>query len=184
MTHRILMSLTLTAWIAPQFSVHAQASVPNQTAPSVQEGQGILYLPTPKPGSATLTSVQDDLAALLRERSRPVGLRFGSHTFTRVDINIYANWNELCALLGAATKVYTFRYDNINDPGSVLKRIEYKTIPVLMDRIEISPRVVFPFREILDGPIALARNLDDETYPYVIRLPEQLSFFFHKKDLG
>ena len=177
-------TLLLLAGLSAHISGHAHPQVKNQSARSTLANPIVLYSPKPMPDTATLTSVKDDLADLLKERNRPVGLLFGSHAFTRVDINICANLNELGALLAAGNKVYTFRYDNTNDPGSPLKRIEYKTISVLLDRIEIAPRVAFPFREILDGPITVTQSKDDESYPYAIHLEEQLSFLFHRKDLA
>ena len=184
MTVRSMSMLLLTAGLTTLIAGQAQAQVQNQPARSTQDNPDVLYLPKPMPETATLTSVKDDLGELLRGRTRPVGIRFGSYAFTGIDVNTFANMKELLGLLEGGNKIYAFRYDNINDPRSVLKRIEYKTIPVLPDRIEITPRVTFLFSEILTGPVMVARSKDDEAYPYVIRLQDQLSFHFHKKDLA
>ena len=134
------------------------------------------------PGTATFNDARDDLAALLRVRARPVGIKFGSHAFSQIDINRRENAPQLVELLkagGAGEGIDRLQYDTQNQ----LEYILYKTVSVLEDRIEVGPRVAFPFSEILNVPITVTKVKGDY-HPYVIQLQNQLSFRFDSKDLA
>jgi tetratricopeptide (TPR) repeat protein len=134
------------------------------------------------PGTATFIDVRDDLAALLRGRKRPVGVKFGSHAFTQIDISRYENAHQLIELViggGNRDHIDRLQYDTQHQ----LEYILLNTVSVREDRFEIGPRVAFPFGEILNGPITVAK-IKGDSYPYVIQLQNQLSFRFDSKDLA
>ena len=142
----------------------------------------VVYHPYAMPDTASPDSVRDDLATLLRGRSRPVGIKFGGHAFTEVDINRYEHAAELVDLLkegGDGKDIDGLSYDNQHD----LMYIRYKSISVSNNRFAISRRVVFPFDQILDGPITVTK-VKDGYFPYLIQLQNQLSFRFDTKDLA
>ncbi len=174
--------LLASVGLAALISGCAQLQVQNQAARGEQGGLDVPYVPKPLPGTTTLESVRDDLTALLRGRARPVGIKFGSHAFTQIDINRRENLVQLVRLLREGVEEDNFtglRYDNQQQ----LDYIPYKTVSVLDDRIELGPRIAFLFSEILNGPITVAK-LKGGDYPYVIQLQNQVSFRFESKDLA
>ncbi len=190
MTSRSNSLLLVLAGLVALLSGCVQPQIQAQSPRSAQDSLDatfVAYVPIPMPGTATFKDVRDDLAELLRARARPVGIRFGSYAFTEIDINIYANHKELLALLEGGNRIEFLQHPptgSIVQPGAKLNFIGYKTISVLPDRIEIAPRVSFPFGEILDGPIIVTRMKGENKYPYLIQLQDQLSFRFDAMDLA
>lgn len=183
MTPRSISMLLVTAGLAALSSGCAQPQVQDLSARSSQDSLDatfVAYVPIPKPGTATFNDVRDDLAALLQGRNRPVGIKFGSHDFSTVNINRLENSEELNILLKGENGWTSRDYD----PQKNLMYILYKTLSVLNDRIEINPRLAFPFGEILNGPITVTKMKGENTYPYLIQLQDQLSFRFDAKDLA
>jgi tetratricopeptide (TPR) repeat protein len=134
---------------------------------------GTVYHPKVAPGM-TLETARSDLTGLLRDRKRPVGIKY----YGIQGINSYDRAHELVALLKGDGLVH-LNYDDRHE----LMYAKFKTISVFEDRIEVSPRVVLLYDGLLDQSIDVVSNRDDE-YPYVVLSEGLLSFYFHKKDLA
>ena len=185
MAPRSISTLLVSAGLVALSLGCAQPQVQPQSPRSPQDSLDatfVAYVPIPMPSTATFNDVRDDLAALLRGRKRPVGVKFGSHAFTQIDINRYENAHQLIELLmggGNRDHIDRLQYDTQHQ----LEYILLNTVSVREDRIEIGPRIAFPFGEILNGPITVAK-IKGDFHPYVIQLQNHLSFRFDSKDLA
>ncbi len=139
-----------------------------------------IYSPALSPGVESVQSARTTLTALLRDRSRQVGIRFGAGDYSSSDLTKRANARELIDLLKGGADIKSLHYDQRDD----LQYILYETIPVLADRIQLSPRIALPFTEILGNPVTVARDPANPDYPFVIRLRDHVSLHFAKKDLA
>ncbi len=156
----------------------ASVALGSQTLP---EGLEQVYLPTVSPGVESVTSARETLAALLRDRRREVGVRFTKGGLTSIDITKFDNRYELAALLkgGNYGDLSSYTYDDDHN----LRYLQYKTVSILEDRIELSPRVAFYYADVLGVPIRVARKRAPDGFPYVIVLGHGLSLHFQKPDL-
>ena len=151
------------------------------TPPGAGTNSGAVYQPKAPPGIATLAAAKADLARLLENRGRPVGITFGSGTYySERDLNLRANLPELDILLkGVNLAGASMTYDSNNR----LRYIKLKIMTVLDDRIEISPRIAFHYADLMDGLISFTTDKDKSPYIYTVHLRDQLSFHFHTGDL-
>lgn len=149
-------------------------------AQSPPAGLEAIYAPTLSPGVESVQSARTTLATLLRDRSRQVGIRFAAGEFSTSDITRQDKARELIELLKGGAEIKSLHYGR----DQVLQYILYETIPVLPDRIQLSPRIALPFTEILGNPVTVARDPANPDYPYVIRLRDHVSLHFAKKDLA
>ncbi|BDU72683.1 hypothetical protein METEAL_18570 [Mesoterricola silvestris] len=181
MTHSVFSVLLMAACLAAPSAGCAQAQDPPVRADN-RDPSFVPYVPMPMPATASFKEVRDDLAALLRERKRPVGVRFGRRGPAQPDFNRLENAHQLIELIkggGTGDNIVRLQYDK-------QKQFEYillKAVAVVDERIELGPGFAFPFRDVLEGPITVTR-LKDGAYPFVIQLQNQLSFRFDAKDLG
>jgi tetratricopeptide (TPR) repeat protein len=151
------------------------------TTPGAGTNSGAAYQPKSPPGIESLAAAKADLAALLGNRQRSVGITFGSGKYySERDINLRANLPELDILLKGVNLAGTsLTYDSNNR----LRYIELKSMTVLDDRIEISPRITFYYADLMDGLISVTISEDKSPYIYTVHLRDQLSFHFHKGNL-
>jgi len=151
------------------------------TTPGAGTNSGAAYQPKAPPGIATLAAAKADLARLLENRQRPVGITFGSGTYySERDLNLRANLPELDILLkGVNLAGASLTYD----PNNRLRYFLLKSMTVLDDRIEISPRITFYYGDLMDCPIFFTTSKDKSPYIYTVHLRDQLSFHFHTGDL-
>ena len=137
-----------------------------------------IYSPKFPPGIATLGAARDSLSALLTRRTRPVGVRFEKAGPARVDFARKENRPALFELLKGGNEMYGYRQNAEHE----LEIILYINLTIRDDRIELSPRVAFPFSELLEDSIAVTGS-KDSTFSYVIRLASGFSLHFSRLDL-
>jgi len=143
---------------------------------------GAVYQPKTPPGIETLAAAKADLAKILEDRGRPVGITFGSGKYySERDLNLRANLPELDILAkGVNVAGTSLTYDSNNR----LRYLLLKSIAVRDDRIEISPRITFYYADLMDSPVAFTTSKDKHPYIYTVHLRDQLSFHFHTGDLA
>jgi tetratricopeptide (TPR) repeat protein len=123
-----------------------------------------LYYPKLQPG-ATFDTARKELADVLGGGQGPFGIKY----YGRPGINDYARNNELAELMSGGTQFH--RYYSQNELTYSL----FKSIPVLDDGIQISPRLFIAFTDLIERPITVEKNSLD--YPYVVN-PGLVSFHF------
>ncbi len=159
-------------------------AVPNANinAPSgAGMNSGAVYQPKAPPGIQSIDAAKADLARLLGNRDRLFGITFGSGKYySERDLNLYANLPELTEL----DKGHTGAVSRLYDSNNRLKHFLFKSMLVLDDRIEISPRITFYYTDLMDCLISVTISKDKHPYIYTIHLRDQLLFHFHKGDLA
>jgi len=136
-------------------------AVPN---PNLNTGAGDFYSPKLQPG-VTFDTARKELADVLGGGQGPFGIKY----YGRPGINDYARINELDELMSGSTQFH--RYYSQNE----LTYILFKSIPVLDDGIQISPRLFIAFTDLIQRPVTVGKNSLD--YPYVVN-PGLVSFHF------
>jgi len=180
MTTHLKSTLLLMTGLAALISGPAQAQVQNQSARPAQDSPEVVYFPKPLPGIATLDSVRDDLAVLLRGRIRPVAINCSA--FARVDIYDEVGKKELSALLEGGGHVST-TWGELPNGQYRIDYILYNNVSVLEEGIKLAPQIFLPYDKFLNSPITV-EIIKGVIYPYIIRLQNQLSFRFDAKDLA
>ncbi len=176
-----ILRLSLRIFILAAFFGCAAQDTSIYTTPGAGTNSGAVYQPKAPPGIATPAAAKADLARLLENRQRPVGTTFGSGKYySERDLNLRANLPELDILLkGVNLAGASLTYD----PNNRLRYFLLKSMTVLDDRIEISPRIAFHYADLMDGLISFTADKDKSPYIYTVHLRDQLSFHFHTGDM-
>jgi hypothetical protein len=144
---------------------------PNTGDGNLQSGAGVdeesVYQPRLQPGGTSDTA-RKNLAEVLGGRQGPVGVKY----YGRPGINDHARQPELMELLKDGTGYHYF----YGGTPTELIYVLFKSIPVLDDGIEVSPRLVFPFADLFDRPIAVTKT--EDAYPFMVHLG-LVSFHFN-----
>ncbi|MFA6284060.1 MAG: tetratricopeptide repeat protein [Desulfurivibrionaceae bacterium] len=144
---------------------------------------GYTYQPKPRPGIETPDAARKDLAALLAGPNNP-GIKF----YGQPTINNAANEQALKALVQGKNGPITFWYDGQNE----LLFMAFSGSGALEDRIEVTPRILFFYADLLDQVIvvektaewpAIGRHIVGESREGVVRrykvhFPGLISFVF------
>jgi len=146
---------------------------------------GYRYTPTLSPGLASPEAAKQDLARLLGTSEQAPWVKYYGHP----TLDTPGDEPALRALLsGGQCDAPMFWYTT-----GVPLYIACPTIPVLEDRIEVSPQVVFYFTNLLETPIVVERTSEYPTgahhavgqvpigsivRPYRVQFPGQMSFVF------
>jgi len=169
----VLIMAVFSGCAAPQTGVYAPSGAGMET--------GTVYSPKLPPGMQSIDTAKADLARLLGNRQRLVGITFGSGTYySERDLNLYANLPELVELNKGHTGGVSRQYDS----NHRLMYMLYKRMTVSDDRIEISPRITFSYIDLMHCLISVTTSKDKHPYIYTIHLRDQISFHFHERDLG
>ncbi|MEW6672146.1 MAG: tetratricopeptide repeat protein [Thermodesulfobacteriota bacterium] len=126
------------------------------------------YSPKIQPGM-TFDIARQELADVLGGGQGPFGIKYHG----RPGLNEHARQSELMALLKGGTGYHYF-YDTVGS-RTELTYVLFKSIPVVDDRIEISPRLAVSFTELIERPVTVQKSSRD--YAYVVD-PGLVSFHF------
>jgi tetratricopeptide (TPR) repeat protein len=137
-------------------------AVPNSNLDNGKAGH--VYSPKLQPG-VSFDTARKELADVLGGGQGPFGIKY----YGRPGINDYARINELAELMSGSTQFH--RYYSQNE----LTYILFKSIPVLDDGIQISPRLFIAFTDLIQRPVTVGKSSLD--YPYVVN-PGLVSFHF------
>ncbi len=144
---------------------------------------GYTYQPKSRPGIETPEAAKKDLAALLAGSTNP-GIKF----YGQPGINNAANEQALKALVQGKNGPITFWYDGQNE----LLFMAFSGSSTLEDRIEVSPRILFFYADLLDQPIVVEKtaewpavgrhivgqSIEGTVRRYKIHFPGLISFVF------
>ena len=144
---------------------------------------GYTYHPKPRPGIESPEAAKKDLATLLASSKNP-----GTKYYGQPGLNNSANEEALKAFIQGKSGPITFWYDAQNE----LLFMAFSGSSALEDRIEMHPRIVFFYADLLDHPIVVekttewpargwhvvGKNLEGLVRPYKIHFPGLISFVF------
>jgi len=144
---------------------------------------GYTYHPMSRPGIDTPEAAKKDLAALLAGSKNP-GIKYHGQP----GLNNTANEEALKTLVQGKSGPITFWYDGQNE----LLFMAFSGSAALEDRIEVHPRILFFYADLLDQPIAVEKTAEWPTWgrhvvgksleglvrPYKIHFPGMISFVF------
>lgn len=144
---------------------------------------GYTYHPKPRPGMESPDAAKKDLAALLASSKNP-GIKY----YGQPGLNTTANEEALKAFIQGKSGPITFWYDAQNE----LLFMAFSGSSALEDRIEVHPRILFFYADLLDHPIVVEKttewpawgrhvvekNLGGLVRPYKIHFPGLISFVF------
>lgn len=144
---------------------------------------GYTYHPKPRPGVDSPEAAKKDLAALLASSKNP-GIKY----YGQPGLNTTANEGALRAFIQGKSGPITFWYDAQNE----LLFMAFSGSAALDDRIEVHPRILFFYADLLDQSIVVektaewpavgrhveGKNLGGLVRPYKIHFPGQISFVF------
>jgi tetratricopeptide (TPR) repeat protein len=153
-------------------------SQPKDTIPA-----GYTYHPKPRPGVETPDAAKNDLAALLASPKNP-GIKY----YGQPGLNTTADEGALKAFIQGKSGPITFWYDARNE----LLFMAFSGSSALEDRIEVHPRILFFYADLLDQPIVVekttewpawgrhveGKDLGGLVRPYKIHFPGLTSFVF------
>ena len=144
---------------------------------------GYTYHPKPRPGMESPEAAKKDLAALLASSKNP-GIKYHGQP----GLNNTANEEALKAFILGKSGPITFWYDGQNE----LLFMAFSGSAALDDRIEVHPRILFFYADLLDQPIVVEKttewpawgrhiagqSIEGSVRPYKIHFPGQISFVF------
>lgn len=144
---------------------------------------GYTYHPQPRPGIESPDAAKKDLAKLLAGSKNP-GIKYHGQP----GLNTTANEEALKAFIQGKSGPITFWYDGQNE----LLFMAFSGSAALDDRIEVHPRILFFYTDLLDQPIVVekttewpawgshvvGKNLEGLVRPYKIHFPGLISFVF------
>lgn len=144
---------------------------------------GYTYHPQPRPGIESPDAAKKDLAILLAGSKNP-GIKYHGQP----GLNTTANEETLKAFIQGKSGPITFWYDGQNE----LLFMAFSGSAALDDRIEVHPRILFFYTDLLDQPIVVekttewpawgshvvGKNLEGLVRPYKIHFPGLISFVF------
>lgn len=142
---------------------------------SESTGYKVVYSPKLQPDLDTMDAAKNNLAGLLKNRKRPIGIKL----YGKPELNKRSNAQELIDLLKGSNEIVIMNYDDNNE----LMSAKFKDLNVLDDRIEISPLVNVFYNDLPDYNI-MVEQCKDSDYPYIIYFRGSISFSFQKKDLA
>ena len=173
-----IFSLLVMASLPGCVSMNSGGSQPKDITPI-----GYTYHPMPRAGIDTPDAAKKDLAALLAGSTNP-GIKF----YGRSGINNAANEQALKALVQGKNGPINFYYDGQNE----LLFMAFSSSAALEDRIEISPRLLFFYADLLDQSVVVEKTAEwpatshhivgqsreGIVRPYKIHFPGLISFVF------
>ncbi|MDG4474916.1 tetratricopeptide repeat protein [Thiovibrio frasassiensis] len=144
---------------------------------------GYTYHPKPRPEIVSPEAAKKDLAALLAGSKNP-GIKYHGQP----GLNNSANEEALTAFIRGKSGPITFWYD----PQNELLFMAFSGSSALDDRIEVHPRILFFYADLLDQPIVVIKttewpswgrhvvekNMEGIVRPYKIHFPGLMSFVF------
>lgn len=144
---------------------------------------GYTYHPQPRPGIESPDAAKKDLAKLLAGSKNP-GIKYHGQP----GLNTTANEEALKAFIQGKSGPITFWYDGQNE----LLFMAFSGSAALDDRIEVHPRILFFYTDLLDQPIVVEKttewpawgrhvvekNMEGIVRPYKIHFPGLISFVF------
>jgi tetratricopeptide (TPR) repeat protein len=144
---------------------------------------GYTYHPQPRPGIESPDAAKKDLAALLASNKNP-GIKYHGQP----GLNNTANEEALKAFVQGKNGPITFWYNAQNE----LLFMAFSGSAALDDRIEVHPRILFFYADLLDQPIVVEKttewpawgrhvvekSLEGLVRPYKIHFPGLISFVF------
>ncbi len=156
---------------------------------------GYTYSPEVKGGQTTVDAAKKDLAVLLGDSSKNPGIKY----YGQPHINDFAGKQALEELVkGNPSRSISFWYElDENYREKDLVYMAFSRIAVLENRIEVSPRVVFYYEDMIDQPIVVEKTRDRVGVGnhvvgreieggihrlYKIHFPGLISFHFSKVD--
>lgn len=164
-------------------------AAPNPTykpgiAPPGADGDGEnVYEPQARPGVETPDAAQRDLAVLLTDRKRPVGIRY----LGREDEYTFANEDAALEFHSAHNLLVLERSVDTSRPRA--RYILIPSIPVAEEGIEV-PLAPCYFDKLSDCQIRVVRSRlvtgapQLQPYTYEVNLGNRISFLFHEQDLA
>lgn len=144
---------------------------------------GYTYHPKPRPGIENPDAAKKDLAALLSSSKNP-GIKY----YGQPGLNNSANEEALKAFIQGKSGPITFWYNAQNE----LLFMAFSGSSALDDRIEVHPRILFFYADLLDQPIVVektaewpawgrhvvGKSLEGLVRPYKIHFQGMISFVF------
>lgn len=112
-----------------------------------------IYQPRPQPG-VSFDTAKKDLTEILGGGPGPVGVRY----YGRPGINDEARGAELKELIRGGS------YIRLYGAGPEIVYVLFSSIPVLKDGIQVSPRLFFPFIDLLDRPASVIKTPYPHSY--------------------
>ena len=132
------------------------------------------YQPQVPPGITSPEAAKADLDVLLN-KGRKIGIRLGGGKYySEVDVNLYANISHLIELTTGAKGLTSRFYDG----NGRLNYMEFRSITVLDDRIEVAPRIPFFYDDLSEYTIAVTGSTGTGRYDYAVHFGNRLSFLF------
>ncbi len=144
---------------------------------------GYTYHPKPRPEIVSPEAAKKDLATLLASSKNP-GIKYHGQP----GLNNEANKEALEAFIRGKSGPIAFWYD----PQNELLFMAFSGSSALEDRIEVHPRILFFYADLLDQPIVVikttefpahglhvvGKSLEGIVRPYKIHFPGLISFVF------
>ena len=144
---------------------------------------GYTYHPKPRPEIVSPDAAKKDLAALLAGSKNP-GIKY----YGQPGLNNSANEEALRAFIQGKSGPITLWYNAQNE----LLFMAFSGSSALDDRIEVHPRILFFYADLLDHPLVVEKttewpawgrhvvekNLEGLVRPYKIHFPGLISFVF------
>lgn len=144
---------------------------------------GYIYHPQPRPGIGSPDAAKKDLAALLASSKNP-GIKYHGQP----GLNTAANEGALKSFIQGKSGPITFWYDAQNE----LLFMAFSGSSALEDRIEVHPRIVFFYADLLDQAIVVEKtaewpawgrhvvgeNIEGSVRRYKVHFPGLISFAF------
>ena len=125
----------------------------------------------------TPDAAKADLATLLNQ-GRKFAINLGTDKYySEKDVTLYANINDLTELTKGARGLTSRNYGK----DQRLSYMVFKSVDVLDDRIEISPRIPLFFADLLEFPIAVTKSSGTYKYTYAVHLRNRISFLFDNR---
>lgn len=172
------LSLSLMAALSGCAPMDSGGSQPKDVIPA-----GYTYHPKPRPEIVSPEAAKKDLAALLTSSKNP-GIKY----YGQPGLNTTANEDALKAFIQGKSGPITFWYNAQNE----LLFMAFSGSSALDDRIEVHPRILFFYADLLDQPIVVEKttewpawgrhvvekSLEGLVRPYKIHFPGLISFVF------
>jgi len=138
---------------------------------------GDVYQPKTPEGIQGPDAAKADLAALLNH-GRKFAISLGNDKYySEKDITLYANINDLMELTKGASGLTARVYGQ----EQRLSYMVFKSVTVLDDRIEVSPRMPLFFADLLEFPIAVTKSRGTYKYKHAVHLGNRISFIFDNR---
>ena len=172
------LSLSLMAALSGCAPMNSGGSQPKDVIPA-----GYTYHPKPRPEIVSPEAAKKDLATLLTSSKNP-GIKY----YGQPGLNTTANEDALKAFIQGKSGPITFWYNAQNE----LLFMAFSGSSALDDRIEVHPRILFFYADLLDQPIVVekttewpawgrhvvGKSLEGLVRPYKIHFPGLISFVF------